>query len=105
MIEENKATEEVQTRRGRQPKEAVSEPVIAGLSGKMVTINIPASDQNNKSVAGSINTIQFNIPRGKPVEVPVEVYNVLNDANIVSISGDGKPLGAANRFNAQLVAA
>ena len=97
--------EETQARRGRPPRETVAEPVIAPLSGKTVTISIPASENNSKSVCGSINGVQFNIPRGKPIDVPVEILGVLNDANVVNITADGRLLGSTNRFNAQLLAA
>lgn len=95
-------------KRGRSAnvnQESESETKIHGLSGKTVTIQIPSSENNTKSVCGSINGIQFNIPRGKPVEVPVEVVGVLNDANVLTLSEDGRSVGYSNRFNAQVLAA
>ena len=77
---------------------------IPGLSGKKVTIILPATEDNKGGQPGCINGIAFNIPRGKAVEVPVEVLAVLNDANVPQLDRDGTELGRINRFNVQVLA-
>lgn len=81
------------------------EATIPGLSGKTATIILPATEENKHAQPGCINGIAFNIPRGKAVEVPVEVLGVLNDANIPQLAQDGTELGRLNRFNAQVLSA
>ena len=52
-----------------------------GFSGKRVMISLPAArDDEQDFVFVSVNTIGFQIPRGKPFSVPVEVCEVLDNA-------------------------
>ena len=83
--------------------EKVAAVTIPGLSGKTATIILPATEDNKGGQPGGINGIAFNIPRGKSVEVPVEVLGVLNDANIPQLQRDGTEIGRLNRFNVQVL--
>ena len=54
----------------------------AGLTGarKTVTIFMGEGESGREDVQVGVNGVVFNIKRGKPVEVPVEVVEVLNNA-------------------------
>ena len=77
--------------------------VIPGLSGKTANIILPSTEDNKGGQPGCINGIAFNIPRGKAVEVPIEVLGVLNDANVQQLQQDGTEIGRINRFNVQVL--
>lgn len=76
---------------GRAPSKAGNKPaakdgldqtlVNQGFSGERVTVSLPAArDDEQDFVFVSVNTIGFQIPRGKPFSVPVEVCEVLDNA-------------------------
>lgn len=54
----------------------------AGLTGKRKTITIHAGEGSpgREDVPVFVNGFGFNIKRGKPVEVPIEVIEVLTNA-------------------------
>lgn len=60
----------------------------ASLSGKKKTITIHAdgTESGNDAVFVGINGYAYQIPRGKPFEVPVEVISVLENAKTDHIS-------------------
>lgn len=75
------------------------------LSGAKKTITIHTSDAEggHDAVFLSINGFGYQIPRGTPVEVPVEVVHVLENAKVTSYSPDPKNPGEfieriTNRF-------
>jgi hypothetical protein len=63
------------------------------LSGKTRTVTIHTSDAEggHDAVFLSINGYGYQIPRGVPVEVPVEVLHVLENAKITSYSPSKVP--------------
>jgi hypothetical protein len=56
----------------------------AGISGNKRTVTIHASDADggDKAVFLGVNGVAYQIPRGKPHEVPVEVIEALKNAVI-----------------------
>lgn len=63
------------------------------LSGKKRTITIHTSDAEggHDAVFLSINGYGYQIPRGVPVEVPVEVLHVLENAKVTTYSPSKEP--------------
>lgn len=63
------------------------------LSGKTRTITIHTSDAEggHDAVFLSINGFGYQIPRGTPVDVPVEVLHVLENAKVTSYSPSKNP--------------
>lgn len=63
------------------------------LSGKKRTITIHTSDAEggHDAVFLSINGYGYQIPRGTPVEVPVEVLHVLENAKVTTYSPSKEP--------------
>lgn len=59
----------------------------AALSGRkrILTVHQSDGDGGNDAVFIQINGYAYQIPRGKPVEVPEEVIEVLNNAKQTSV--------------------
>lgn len=75
----------------------------SALSGRKRTLTIHPSeaDGGNDAVFLQINGYGYQIPRGKPVEVPEEVIEVLNNAKQTFMSfgqGGGITERTAHRF-------
>ncbi|MEO8296345.1 MAG: hypothetical protein ABI574_00915 [Burkholderiales bacterium] len=73
------------------------------LSGSKRTITIHPADGDGGTDAVSIglNGYMYQIPRGKPVEVPAEVYQILLDAKqtlFQSVAGGGVVERVVQRF-------
>lgn len=81
------------------PKAATKAAAVKGanhdvaLSGKTRTITIHTSEAEggHDAVFLSINGYGYQIPRGTPVEVPVEVLHVLENAKVTSYSPSKTP--------------
>jgi hypothetical protein len=94
---------------GKQKTEIVAdEPKVinqggAVLSGKKVRIILPqgATPDEKEAQFVAVNGFEVLIPRGKEVVVPVEIYEVLKNANRGEFNGAGEASGVVNRFNAQ----
>lgn len=86
--------QETKTAKAAVGKEALDKGLQAqGFSGKRETITLAAARDENEQdfVFVSINSVGFQIPRGKPVSVPVEVLNVLDDAVQTVYDKAGQP--------------
>lgn len=61
----------------------------AGLTGsrKTITVFMGEGDMGREDVQVGVNGVVFNIKRGKPVEVPVEVVEVLSNAVTTKYEG------------------
>lgn len=74
---------------------------------KRVRILIHATETEKEDVAVGINDYVYQIQRGKEVEVPVAVLNVLNDAVVKKFepASDGKSMveRSFQRFNVQVL--
>ncbi len=75
----------------------------ASLSGlkKTVTIHADGTESGNDAVFVGINGFGYQIPRGKPFEVPVEVIKVLEDAKMDILSpvpGGGVAVRSTPRY-------
>mgnify|MGYP000479304397 CR=1 FL=1 len=62
-----------------KPNQAMADAGITG-SRKSITIFTGEGDAGREDVFVGVNGFSFKIKRGKPVEVPVEVVEVLNNA-------------------------
>ena len=65
------------------------------LSGKRVTVTINAAegDGGNDAIFVGHNGFAYQIPRGVPVDLPVEVLQILKDAKTtISHTGEGGKL-------------
>jgi len=62
-------------------KGANFDPSMSG-SKRTITIHADNSEGGNDAVFVSVNGFAYQIPRGKPFEVPVEVIKVLEDAKL-----------------------
>ena len=62
-----------------KPSAAMAEAGITGAR-KSITIFMGEGEAGREDVQVGVNGVVFNIKRGKPVEVPVEVIEVLNNA-------------------------
>lgn len=75
----------------------------AALSGdkKTITIHVSDAEHGHEAVSLSINGYAYQIPRGEPVEVPVEVLHVLENAKVdkFETAKDGSEIKrTSNRF-------
>lgn len=63
-------------------KATKSQLADAGISGnkRIVTIHASDADGGDKAVFLGVNGVAYQIPRGKPYEVPVEVIEALKNA-------------------------
>lgn len=50
------------------------------LSGKTITIKLPRQSKEEEDVVVWVNEQRFLIKRGVPVDVPVEVWNILQQS-------------------------
>lgn len=75
---------------------AVLTPTASGvdvqLSGKkkVITIHPTEGDGGSDAVFLQINGYGYQVPRGKPVEVPVELVEILENAKQTTMSRDNK---------------
>lgn len=62
-----------------------------GFSGERRTITLPAARDESEQdfVFVSVNTVAFQIPRGKPISVPVEIIEALDNAVETRYGKDG----------------
>lgn len=61
-----------------------------GFSGKRVLLSLPAArDDEQDFVLVGVNGVAFQIPRGKPFSVPIEVCEVLDNALETRYGRDG----------------
>ena len=77
--------------KGDKPDAATQALINQGFCGKRATITFaPARDENEQDfVFVSVNTVGFQIPRGKPFSVPVEVIEALENAKEMRYGKDG----------------
>jgi hypothetical protein len=80
-----------------------TKPPFEGASGKLQTITIhPTSEEGGgDAVPVSINGYMYQIPRGKPVAVPVEVVEILRNAKTTHYTakeGGGSVSRESHRF-------
>jgi hypothetical protein len=74
----------------------VAKPIAQALSGdfcgdrSIVTISNSPGEGGKDAVFVGVSGVGFQLPRGKPWNVPVEVASVLRDANETSYSRDEK---------------
>lgn len=73
---------------------SVAKPSVTGtdaeLSGKTSVINIHPSEGNTEPVFLQINGYGYQVPRGKPVEVPVELVEILQNAQQSTFRPEGR---------------
>lgn len=85
------------------PRGAAEKPPFPGASGKKCTITIhPSSEEGGgDAVPVSINGFAYQIPRGEPWQVPVEVVEILKNAKTTHYStkeGGGSVQREAHRY-------
>ena len=73
-----------------EPATEIDAPI--GLSGKKKTVTIHPSegDGGRDAVNIGLNGFMYQVPRGKPVKVPVEVLEVLKNAVTTKYRTEGK---------------
>lgn len=54
------------------------------LSGKTITIRLPRQSKEEEDAVVWVNEQRFLIKRGVPVDVPVEVWNILQQSEAMN---------------------
>ena len=80
------------TRQASVEDTAIDIEAPSNLSGKKKTLTVHPSegDGGRDAVNVSLNGYMYQIPRGKPVRVPVEVLEVLENAVVTKYKQEGK---------------
>lgn len=81
-LEDEKPAAEVAAKTKAEKAKVTAAAAEAGLTGKRKTITIHAGEgtAGREDVPVFVNGFGFNIKRGKPVDVPIEVVEVLRNA-------------------------
>lgn len=58
--------------------------MISMLSGKTITIRLPRQSKEEEDAVVWVNEQRFLIKRGVPVDVPVEVWNILQQSEAMN---------------------
>lgn len=72
-----KTEKPVEEATGQQAAEQAAEPVETAQTEKKVTVRLPLTKEDTRPVYVRVNGRKWGIPRGKPVQVPECVAEVL----------------------------
>lgn len=65
-------------------------PASHGLSGKKVKVKFFNSEEDTSPIKASLNGVAYQIPRGEVSEIPVELLEVFNNAQVMFTDGNGE---------------